>query len=75
MTNAAEISLDFRYNYENYRVVNATSPEEAVGYEENFILNLYRKHGLKITYPIHYGSWCGRHKFLSYQDIVVACKE
>jgi SAM-dependent methyltransferase len=75
MMNASKCTLDFKYDFEKYRVVNAASPEEAVGYEETFVLDLYRKYGLRVTYPIHYGSWCGRPKILSYQDIVVACKE
>jgi hypothetical protein len=45
-----------------------------VAFEENYIRTLYGKYGLRIMEPIHYGSWCGRRNFLSYQDIIVASK-
>jgi len=56
------------------RVENADIPEAAIGYEEDFVLALYAKHQLEIKQPIHYGSWCGRENFLSYQDLILAFK-
>lgn len=44
-------------------------PEVAIGYDEAYVLRLYEKHGL--TPALHYGSWCGRNSFLSYQDLVL----
>lgn len=29
---------------------------------------------MNIVEPIHYGLWCGRDEFLSYQDIILAKK-
>lgn len=55
-------------------VADASAPEKAVGYEEDFILSLYDKHNLEITRPTQYGSWCGRETFLSYQDLILAFK-
>ncbi len=46
----------------------------AVAYEEKFVRSLYRKVGLEILEPVHYGSWCGRQNFFSFQDVVVARK-
>ena len=46
--------------------------EDAVGYDEDQILSLYAKCGLKAS--IYYGSWCGREKFLTYQDLVIGEK-
>lgn len=57
-----------------YWVADASDPEAATGYEEDFILSLYAKHNLKITHPIQYGSWSGRENFLSYQDLILAFK-
>jgi ubiquinone/menaquinone biosynthesis C-methylase UbiE len=74
LVNAKKSSLDFSYDLGKFRTVDANKPELAVGYDESFILNLYDKYGLKIKGPIHYGSWCGRREFLSYQDIVIAIK-
>jgi ubiquinone/menaquinone biosynthesis C-methylase UbiE len=67
-------SIDFRYALQGCRVKNKDVPEETVAYDESRIRELYQKHGLKISEPIRYGSWCGRKNALSYQDIVVATK-
>lgn len=74
LVNAKKSTLDFSHDLGKYRTVNANTPEQTVGYDESFILNIYNKYGLKIRGPIHYGSWCGRREFLSYQDIVIAIK-
>jgi len=70
-----ESPIDFKYEINGYRVKNRDIPEEAVAYDEKYIQELYRENNFQITYPIHYGSWCGREKFLSYQDIVLAIKK
>jgi SAM-dependent methyltransferase len=49
--------------------------EEAVSYDEQWILDLYRRNGLAVQSPIHYGSWCERKNYLSFQDIIVATKK
>ncbi len=56
------------------RVVDPDQPERAVAYDERFVHRLYRRHGLNLTKPVAYGSWCGRGEFLGYQDIVVAAR-
>jgi ubiquinone/menaquinone biosynthesis C-methylase UbiE len=48
------------------------NPEGCLGYEEQYVLALYRKHGFRDEIAIHYGSWCGRPNFLTYQDIIIA---
>ncbi|MDP3789970.1 MAG: class I SAM-dependent methyltransferase, partial [Candidatus Omnitrophota bacterium] len=65
-------TLDFKYEYAKYRTVNSTMPEQAVCYDESFILDLYNKYGFDIQGQVHYGSWCGRGNTRSYQDIVIA---
>jgi ubiquinone/menaquinone biosynthesis C-methylase UbiE len=65
---------DFRYGTGRYRTTDKNTPEAAVAYEEEYIRELYRKFGLQIVEPIHYGHWCGREESLSYQDIVIATK-
>lgn len=67
-------TYNFEYQMEGYRTVNKTNQEDAVAYDEMFIRGLYEKHGLEVSEPIHYGSWCGRKDFLSFQDMVVANK-
>jgi len=39
-----------------------------------FVRALYDKYNLEIKEPIHYGGWCGRETFLSYQDLILAFK-
>ncbi len=65
---------DFSHVFKNYSTISKSSPEDAVAYAEDYILGLYGKYGLEIANPIRYGSWCGRGRYLSYQDIIIAVK-
>lgn len=67
-------TLDFRYEYGPVRTVSQETLELATAYEESYVTDLYRKHGLEIRPPVLYGSWCGRQNFFSYQDQVLAFK-
>jgi ubiquinone/menaquinone biosynthesis C-methylase UbiE len=64
----------FRTRFPHYQIVNQYVPEETVGYDEKFALQVLADYGLTVQPPIHYGEWCGREHFLSFQDIVVARK-
>lgn len=66
---------DFRHDFGEYRTVDANVPEYCVAYNEKFIIQLYERCGLSIISPVHYGLWCGRKEFTSYQDIIIALKE
>jgi SAM-dependent methyltransferase len=57
------------------RAVRDDRPEEAIGYDEAFVLDLYRREGMDVADGPRYGSWCGRDGFLSYQDLIVARKQ
>lgn len=46
-------------------------PERAIGFREEYIKELLKNNSLKIIEPIHFGSWCGRKKYKSYQDILI----
>jgi SAM-dependent methyltransferase len=74
LINACKSTLNFKYEFEEFRTTSPDRPEDAVCYDEAFIFGLYEKYGLKIKHPIHYGSWCGRRNFLSGHDIIVASK-
>jgi SAM-dependent methyltransferase len=50
---------------------NADMPESAVGYREEYFKKMCNENRLRIDGEIHYGKWCGRKKFKSYQDIVI----
>jgi len=69
-----ESAVDFPHDMGIYRVLDPEVPEFAVCYDEDYVLSLYDKYGLRISKPVRYGSWCGRPEFLSYQDIVIAEK-
>ena len=60
--------------YAGLMVADPECPEQAVAYPEIAVRQLYALQGLRICEPIHYGSWCGRAEFLSYQDIVISKK-
>jgi ubiquinone/menaquinone biosynthesis C-methylase UbiE len=47
-------------------------PEAAVAFLEGHVMQLLAARGLRVSQPIQYGSWCGRERFLSYQDIIIA---
>jgi SAM-dependent methyltransferase len=78
LVEAGKSALNLRWRWgtdgQGCRTIDIGRPESAVGHEEEFVLGLYRKHGLQISEPIHYGSWCGRTSFLSYQDIIVSSR-
>ena len=66
--------LDFRFEMDGFLTTDKSTPEDAIAYQERYIKDLLSKHGVSITKPVHYGSWCGRQTFLGFQDIVVAEK-
>jgi ubiquinone/menaquinone biosynthesis C-methylase UbiE len=68
-------TLDFQYKIEGCLTINENNPESAIAYREDDVLELFGKYGLKVVQPVHYGSWCQRTGFLSYQDILVAEKD
>ena len=74
LMHARKSALEFRNEHAIYRTVSDKVPEKAIAYDESYVMGLYGKNGLDILKPIHYGSWCGRKHFLSYQDLIVAQK-
>jgi SAM-dependent methyltransferase len=48
-------------------------PEICVGFDEVYVRELFRQHGMEIK--IYPGEWCGRDSFTSFQDIVLATKQ
>jgi ubiquinone/menaquinone biosynthesis C-methylase UbiE len=66
--------FEFKLQNEGYWTTSHITPESAIAYEEEYMRNLYKTHGMMITEPIQYGSWPGRKQYLSFQDIVIAEK-
>lgn len=59
---------------ENSFSIDEKIPESAFSFNEKYIMELFKSNSLSIQEPIYYGSWCGRKKFKSYQDIILAEK-
>jgi SAM-dependent methyltransferase len=66
---------NFVYNLEDCVTADRENPEASLAFEEPYVRSLFARSGLSIHEPIHYGAWCGRKEFLSYQDIVIATKD
>lgn len=71
---AGKSSINFQYEINGCISSEEAVPESAISLTQEFVETLHQKYGLAIQPPIHYGSWCGRSNYLSYQDIVVASK-
>ena len=65
----------FKYRRAGYWIASPeVADEEAVCYDEDYVLGLYERCGLQLEKPIHRGCWCGRAEHVSFQDMVVARK-
>lgn len=63
--------IDFPFGEGVWRHAYRESPESAVAYREDFILELLNRHGLALKRPIIYGSWSGLREGLSFQDMLL----
>jgi SAM-dependent methyltransferase len=72
LIDSKQSTTDFTHELEGCVTSNPEHPEDALAFDEGFVRQEFAKHNLKIVEPIHFGSWCGRKKFVSYQDIVIA---
>ena len=68
---APEPAVKFGAASEGMAVVDPALPEEAVAFEEDWLLEALRSCGLDLV-ALHPGSWTGRDGGLSFQDVVVA---
>jgi SAM-dependent methyltransferase len=68
-------TLDFQHQLTPFcRVARPEVPEETIGYDEKYVVDLLSRYGLDLNQPIQYGIWCARPRHLSYQDVLVVCK-
>ncbi len=66
---------NFKYEVDEYsKTSNQQVPEDAIAFEEQFVLSLIEKNHLVINRPIQYGAWSGREKHLTYQDVILVGK-
>lgn len=73
MTDGAS-SINFKCKLPDCYSSREDIPEGAIAFDEQYVRERFPKQGLRIIEPIHFGSWCGRNQYLSYQDIVLATK-
>jgi len=74
-SNSGSKRLNFQFTIAHgCQAVNPAKPEDALAYDETLVRRIFARHNLRIDEPIHYGSWCGRESYLSFQDIVMATK-
>ena len=71
---AGRSQLDFKYDLGGCLSTDINRPEAAIAYDEGIVTGLFEKNRLTIYPSIYYGSWCGREKFFTYQDLIVAKK-
>lgn len=68
-------TINLQYEIGPGRALSRERPELAIGFDEEYVTNLYNDLRLEIRQPVYYGSWCGREEYLSYQDLIVAFKK
>ena len=56
---------------EDAYTIDPRTPERAIAYEQQTVLDLCAAAALRVTHPILYGSWSGRSSMLSTQDIIL----
>ena len=54
-------------------VLDPDNPEHLIAYLEDKALEDIEASSLQVQQK-HYGSWCGRDKYLSFQDLVICTK-
>ncbi len=67
--------LLFPHEVEGTWVAETRTPEAAAAHDEADVRGLLASCGFRIEEPVHYGAWCGRPSFVSYQDMIVAVRE
>ena len=55
-----------------YAVRHLAVPTAAVAYDETYLRERFRRFGLMVREPIHFGYWTGRPDGCSFQDVVIA---
>ncbi|MGA6982657.1 MAG: class I SAM-dependent methyltransferase [Candidatus Sulfotelmatobacter sp.] len=70
---SGQSSLDLSHAIPGCWTTNLRIPETAIGYEETCLMQMIRQQGFTLD-SLHFGNWCGRAEYLSYQDVVVLAK-
>lgn len=65
----------FPCRFDGFYAEETEVPEKIIAFDESDVRSLHEAAGLPISGEIHYGCWCGRENYTSYQDIVIAEKK
>jgi SAM-dependent methyltransferase len=63
----------FGFDQGEQLVVDEDVPERAVAFRDGDVRELHERHGLPIE-SVHRGSWCGRERYTSFQDITISVR-
>ena len=74
LMHARESKRDFVHEVDGVFTTSQDTPEDAVAIPETAVKSMLDRCRMRLLAPVHYGSWCGRTNYLSYQDIVVSEK-
>jgi len=69
---AGRAEKTFAHELPGCRVEDMARPEDAVAYDEAWMIDRLRERGFALKCPVRYGSWSGRETYLSRQDVIVA---
>jgi len=64
----------FGHDFGSYRTETRDKPEQTVAFLEDHVRERYSASELAIREPILYGKWCGRARYLTFQDLLVAVR-
>jgi SAM-dependent methyltransferase len=68
-------SIPLLHQWQGCKVTDPLYPETAIGVFEKDVPTWLSNAQLRLSSPVHYGSWCGRQSYLSYQDVLVLARE
>jgi SAM-dependent methyltransferase len=68
-------ALKFAHRRDGYWIAfPEVADEEAICFDEPDVLTLFDRWGMKTSWPIRRGAWCGRVEHVSFQDMVIVEK-
>lgn len=67
-------AIDFKHAIGVYQVRDAEIPENAVAYDESYLIGLFDAYGFGVRRPVMYGTWNGCTDGLSFQDMIITTK-
>ena len=67
--------FEFMHDCGTHRVIDPQVPEAAVALPESDVMRWLEDCGMKVVDPVYYGSWSGRNKMLTGQDVIVGVRQ